>query len=180
MGQNWVRNQVFCHFLTDQDDSLKQCLTTSRCNTKNNGGKGVILGKRAKIGPKITFLAIFSSLVHDIFFKLHMMIAQNNVQLLREVKLTEEILADTNLGQEGQNWDQNQVFYHFLKFGSLVFPQIAHDVTLEQCLATSRGKTLKKILGPKFWPSGSKSGLKLGFFPFSQVWLISVPLNCMQ
>ena len=37
--------------------------------------------------------AIFSSLVHWFSFKLHRMIAWNNVQLLREVKLAKEFLG---------------------------------------------------------------------------------------
>ena len=35
-------------------------------------------------------------------------------------------------------------FCHFLKFGSLVFLQIAQDDSLEHCLTTSRGKTCKE------------------------------------
>ena len=55
---------------------MEQCLTTSRCNTKNDDGRAEIFGKRAKIGPKNSFLAIFSSLVQYISFKLHRMIAR--------------------------------------------------------------------------------------------------------
>ena len=47
-------------------------------------------------------------------------------------------------------------FWHFLKFGSLVFPQIAQDDSLEQCLTTSRGKTHEKNFGhPKLGPKSS-------------------------
>ena len=129
--QNWAQIQVFCHFLKfgplaftliDQDDILEQYLPNSRYNTKNIGGRGEILGKRAKIGPKISFFAIFSSLVHYISFKLHRMIAQNNVQLIVEVKLTRKILKDANLGQEDQNWDQNQVFFPFSQVWFISFP----------------------------------------------------------
>ena len=65
-------------------------------------------------------------------------------------------------------------FCHFLKFGSLVFLEIAYSDSLEQCLTFSRGKIhQKKNLEPKFGPKGSKSGPKLGFLPFSQVLFIS-------
>ena len=36
---------------------------------------------------------------------------------------------------------------------------------------------MKKIGEPKFPPNGLKLGPKLGFSLFSQVWLISFPLN---
>ena len=63
-------------------------------------------------------------------------------------------------------------------FGSLVFLDIAYNDTLKQCIISSRGKIPeKKFGGPKFVPKGPKSGLKLGFLPFSQVLLISFPLN---
>ena len=38
----------------------------------------------------------------------------------------------------------------------------------------------KKSFGLEFGPNGAKSDSKLGFLPFSQVWLISFPLNCMD
>ena len=42
----------------------------------------------------------------------------------------------------------------------------------------SRGKTHeKKLRGLKFWSNRPKSGPKLGFLLFSQVWFISFPLN---
>ena len=56
------------------------------------------------------------------------------------------------------------VFFHFLKFGSLVFCEIAYKDSLQQYLTSDIGKIhKKKILRPKFGPKGSKSGLKLGF-----------------
>ena len=78
----------------------------------------------------------------------------------------------------GQNQAQNQVFCHFFKFGSLVFLEIAQDDSLEQCLNTSRDKTRRNIWGPKFGPNRPKSGPKLCFMLFSQVWFISFPENC--
>ena len=66
-----------------------------------------------------------------------------------------------NLGpiffQRGQNRSQNQVFYHFLKYGSLVFLQIAYNDSLQQYLTCSPGKIREKT----FW--GPKSVPKLGF-----------------
>ena len=39
------------------------------------------------------------------------------------------------------------MLYHFLKFGSLVFLEIACNDILQQCKTSSRGKTHKKNLG---------------------------------
>ena len=37
-----------------------------------------------------------------------------------------------------------------------------------------------KIREKKFWgPKGPKSGPKLGFLPFSQIWFICFPRNCI-
>ena len=76
------------------------------------------------------------------------------------------------------NQAQNEVFRHFVEFGSYVFPEIGYNDSLRQCLISSRGKTHEKILfRPKFGPNGTKSSPKLGFSPFSQVILISFLLN---
>ena len=39
----------------------------------------------------------------------------------------------------GLNQAQNEVFYHFLEFGSYVFLAIEYDNSLQQRLASSRG-----------------------------------------
>ena len=71
-------------------------------------------------------------------------------------------------------------FRHFLKFGSLVFLQIAYNDSLQQCLTNSRGKIHEKtFLGSKSGLNRPKSGPKLGFLPFSQVWCISFPSYCI-
>ena len=84
-----------------------------------------------------------------------------------------------NLGQISLNEAQNEVFCHFLEFGSYVFCEIQYDDSLQHCLRCSRGKTHKKILGPKFGPVKPRSGPKLGFLLFSQVWFISFPIYCI-
>ena len=106
----------------------------------------------AKIGPEIKFLAIVSSLVHSFSFKLHRMIPWKNIQLLAQVKSKKKQKQKSggmaNLGETGQNQTQNQFFFfQFLKFGQLVFLEIAQSDSLEQCLTTSRGKTNKKYGG---------------------------------
>ena len=42
-----------------------------------------------------------------------------------------------NLDRTGQNQAQNEVFHHFLEFGSLVFLEIAYSGSLQQCLTSS-------------------------------------------
>ena len=76
-------------------------------------------------------------------------------------KFGDQIWAKT-----GQNWPQNQVFGHFLKFGSLVFLEIEYNDSLQQCMTSSRGKTHKKFGGTKFGSKRPKSGPNLGFLPF--------------
>ena len=77
----------------------------------------------------------------------------------------------------GQNQAQNYVFCHFLKFGSLVFLEIACNDRLQQCLTSSRDKITQKVFRDQIRP---KSEPKLGFRTFSQVWFISFPRNCIQ
>ena len=72
------------------------------------------------------------------------------------------------------------LFLHFLKFGSLVFLEIAYKDSLQQCITSSRGKTYKKFLGGlNFDQNGPNSGPELVFLPFSQIWFIGLPLNCI-
>ena len=40
--------------------------------------------------------------------------------------------------------NQNELFRHFLKFGSYVFPETAHDDSSQKCLTSSRTKTSEK------------------------------------
>ena len=73
-----------------------------------------------------------------------------------------------NFGQKGQNRARNLIFCNFLKFGSLVFLEIAYNVSLQQYITSSRGKAHKKKLwGPNLGQNGLKSGPKLGFCHFA-------------
>ena len=131
----------------------------------------------------MSFFGILSSLIHQFSLKLHRMIAWFNVQILGEVKSAKN--GGSNLGQTGQSQTQNQVFYHFLKFGWLVFLEIAQDDSSEQCLVdvkpmktnfilnfigcgtmSSRVKIYEnKIREYKFWP-------EIGIFPiFTSLYL---------
>ena len=68
---------------------------------------------------------------------------------------------------------------YFFKFGSLVFLEIEYSDSLEQCVTSTKGKSYeKRFWGPNFGQNGPKSGPELVFLLFSQVWFISLPLNC--
>ena len=151
MGQNQARNQFFCHFLKfsslisleiPYSDRMQQCITSTRGKPTREIFGDQIWVKRTKISPKIRFFAIFSNLIHQFFFKLHKMIAQNNVKQLVELKPARK------LGGGGHIWVRQvkirpkiRFFGHFFEFGSLVFLEIAQDDCFEHCLTTSRDKT---------------------------------------
>ena len=64
----------FCYFLefgssvfletAYNNDSLQQCLTLSKGKTYDKKFGAKVWTKQAKIGPKVRFVAVFSSLVH--------------------------------------------------------------------------------------------------------------------
>ena len=93
--------------------------------------------KWAKIKPKTKFFVIFSSLVHLFSLKLHTMIACNNVQHLAEVKPMKKVL-EHKFGPKEPKLGPKLV---------LVFLEIAYNDSLQQCITSSRGKSLEK----KFW-----------------------------
>ena len=70
---------------------------------------------------------------------------------------------------------------NFLKIGLLVFSDIVRgDIYRTPWYIVIGGaKFLGKNWSPKFWANRSKSGAKLVFLPFSEVWFISFLLNCM-
>ena len=61
------------------------------------------------------------------------------------------------------------LFCHFLKFGSLVFVEIARNGSLQQIITSISGKTLENLLGGQnLGQNGPKSDPKLVFLLFSQ------------
>ena len=71
-------------------------------------------------------------------------------------------------------------FAIFFSLDHKFFLEIEYNDSLQQRLTSSRGKTHEKIWRPKYGPNEPKSGPKLVFFPFSQVWFIGFPLNCIE
>ena len=98
------------------------------------------------------------------------------------------VVLVTRIWAKGSKSGPKLGFCFFQKFGSLVFLEIPHNNSLqvegekegedearlhdslEEFLTISRGKTHKKVWGPKFVSNRPRSGLKLGFFFFFQVW----------
>ena len=86
-----------------------------------------------------------------------------------------------NQGERVQNQSQNFFFFfHFLKFGSVVFLKIAYNDSLQQCITFCRCKTSKKVFGRagKIW---AKIGLETRFltiFSSLPLWL-SLKLHTM-
>ena len=77
-----------------------------------------------------------------------------------------------------QNWTQSQVFCHFLKFGSLVFHEIAYSDSLQQFLTTTRDNIHEKIFGNQIWAITGRNRtqnqvfchlLKLGSLVFHEI-----------
>ena len=78
----------FCHFLEFGslvflqiafNDSLQQCLTSSRGKIHKKNFEAQFWVKGAKIGSETRFFAIFSSLAHQFSMKLYTTIACNNL-----------------------------------------------------------------------------------------------------
>ena len=61
-------------------------------------------------------------------------------------EIQEKNLGGQNLGKTSQNWARNQVFRHFLEFGSLAFLEIAYNDSLQQCITSRRDKNYEKNL----------------------------------
>ena len=52
---------------------------------------------------------------------------------------------------KGPKLDPKLGFLSFLKFGSLVFLEIAYSDSLQQCITSNRGKPMKIFLGDQLW-----------------------------
>ena len=58
------------------------------------------------------------------------------------------------------NQAQNEVFHHFLEFGSYIFLEIAYSDSLRQCLRSSRGKNHEKKIVAQIWIKRAKIDLE--------------------
>ena len=112
---------VSCHFLNfgslasldiEYNNSLQQFLTSSKGKIYEKKIWGTKFGlKRAKIGPKTRFFAIFSSLVHWFFFEIAYNDSLQQFLTSRIGKIHEKKFCGPKLGPQ-------LGFCHFLKSGS--------------------------------------------------------------
>ena len=122
---------------------MQQFLTSSRCKVYEIFGGPKFGPKGLKSGPKICFYHFleFSSLV---FLESAYKYSLQQSLTSSRCKFHEKMFWDPNLGQRGESQVPKYVFCHFLKFGSLVFLDIAYNDSLQQCLTSSRAKIHKK------------------------------------
>ena len=98
------------------------------------------------------YYSMYSDTVGSLVFSyIYMMIADQT----GEARLLEKEFGSSNLGPTGLNQAQNEVFPHFLEFGSYVFLEIEHDDSLRQYLTSIRSKIHDKNFGgPNFGQTG--------------------------
>ena len=76
-----------------------------------------------------------------------------------------------NLGSKGLNQAQNEVFLHFLGFGSYIFLEIEYDDSLRQYLTSSRGKIDEKNFWAQILAKQVKIGPEIRFFTIFSVFV---------
>ena len=69
-----------------------------------------------------------------------------------------------NLSPTGLNQAQNEVFCHFIEFGSYVFLEIVYSDSLRQYLTSSTDKTHEKTLGTQIWVKKVQIRPEIRFF----------------
>ena len=67
-------------------------------------------------------------------------------------------------GSKGSKLVPKLGFCLFLKFGSLVFLEIACNDSLQQCLTSSKVRSTKKNFGAQIWVEGAKIRFETRFF----------------
>ena len=187
MGQIQTQNQILCHYLKFGSlffpkiayiYSLQQCLTSSRRKSmkKNLGPK--FGPKQAKIGPKIRFSAIFSSLVHQ--FKLNTVIACNNFQHLVKVKFIKKFFG-AQIWVRGAKIKPETRFFAIFSSLILYFSWNLHAmIACKNVQRVVEVMPMKKDLGPKFGPKMPKSIPELVFcyfFKFDLLVFLEISYN---
>ena len=148
---------------------MQQFLTSSRCKVYEIFGGPKFGPKGLKSGPKICFCHFleFSSLV---FLESAYKYSLQQSLTSSRCKFHEKMFWDPNLGQRGESQVPKYVFCHFLKFGSLVFLDIAYNYSLQECITSRRDKTHKINFWDQIWAKTCQNWAKtcLSFRPFSQ------------
>ena len=151
---NYIRNFLFSSFYFWTLDVSR---TASSYETTSVRRLSVCSFVRPLVLPSLTFLKIgslaFSDIVHDDSWW-HL--------VTEKTRFKKKKIWWPKFGPSETKSDRKLVFGHFLKFTSLVFPEIAHNNRLQQRVTSSRDKTHE-----------------IGFLPFSKIWVISFPLDCI-
>ena len=88
-----------------------------------------------------------------------------SISLCEICRNTELFLVRISPGlNPGLNPAKNDVFCHFVEFGSKDFLEIECNDGLRQFLTSHGSKTLKNIFGAQIWAKRTKIGLRVRFF----------------
>ena len=107
------------------DDRLEQCLTTSKSKMSQKSLSAQIWVKQAKVGSKISFFFIFSSLVHWFFFITALGDRLEQCLITRRGKICQKLLSDPNWVKWAKIGPKFSFFVIFINFDPLVFLEIS-------------------------------------------------------
>ena len=148
-----------------------------------------IWGKWAEIWPKTRFLKFGSLVFLDIAYNDSLQQCITSSRGKTHQKNPYKNFWGPNLGQRCQNRPGTRFFFHFLKFGTFVFLEIAYNNSLQQCITSSRGKIHQKnhikFFGAQIWAKDAKIGLELSFLfhflRFGSLVFLEIAYNdCLQ
>ena len=129
---------------------------------------------RLSVHPSLSFLKIgslvFSDIVHEGNWPWYLV--TDTIRFLGKNEMAARIWA-----KWAKFWPETRFFCYFLKFCSLVFLEVAYNDSLQQVEVS----LTEKIFGDQIWLKQAKIRAKISwvFLPFSHVWFICFPLNCI-
>ena len=123
----------------------------------------LIWSKGAKIGPKISFFAILSSLLHQFSLKLHTVVAANNVYHVVGVKSMQKIFWFLIWSKGAKIRPETRFF--------AIFSSLLHQFSLKlhTVIACNNVQHVVEVKSMKkfwvlIWSKGAKIGPKISFF----------------
>ena len=102
--------------------------------------------------------------------------------MTNKVTLLKKKIRGRNFGPTDLYQTQNEVFRHFLKFGSLVFLEIKYNDSFQQCLTPCvEVKSIRKIFAAQIWAKQAKIRPKIKvfrhFLKFGSLVLLEIAYN---
>ena len=120
----------------------------------------VCLSVRTSVRPSLNFLKIeslvFSNILCDYSWPWYL--------VTDEAQFLKKEVGSLNMDSMDLNQAQNEVFHHFLGFGSYVFLEIAYNNSVRQCLTSSRSKVHENNFKAQIWVKQVKIGPEIRFF----------------